>query len=39
VGQVDGQDGQEENTVAEVLQKGYRMGGKVIRYSMVHVVR
>ncbi len=39
VGQVDGEEGQEENTVAEVLQKGYKMGDKVIRYSMVHVVR
>ncbi len=39
VGQVDGEEGQEENTVAEVLQKGYKTGDKVIRYSMVHVVR
>jgi molecular chaperone GrpE len=39
VGQVDAQEGQEENTVAAVLLKGYKTGSKVIRYSMVHVVR
>jgi molecular chaperone GrpE len=39
VGQVDGEEGQEENTVAQVLQKGYKTDSKVIRYSMVHVVR
>ena len=39
VGQVEAEEGQEENTVALVLQKGYRMGGRVIRYSMVHVAR
>ena len=27
-----------ENTVAEVLQKGYRLGGRVIRHAMVKVV-
>ncbi len=35
--QVEPQDGQPSNTVAEVLQKGYKMGDKVIRYSMVKV--
>ncbi len=35
--QVEPQDGQPSNTVAEVLQKGYKMGDKVIRYSMVRV--
>lgn len=39
VGQVEAEDGQEENTVALVLQKGYRMGERVIRYSMVQVAR
>ena len=39
VGQVEAQEGQEENTIALVLQKGYRMGERVIRYSMVQVVR
>lgn len=39
VGQVDAEEGQEENTVAAVLQKGYRMNGRVIRYSMVQVAR
>ncbi len=37
VGQVDAEDGQEENTVVMVHQKGYKMGERVIRYSMVHV--
>ena len=35
VGQVEAEDGQEENTIAMVLQKGYRIGERVIRYSMV----
>jgi molecular chaperone GrpE len=39
VGQVDAEDGQEENTVAAVLLKGYKTKSKVIRYSMVHVYR
>lgn len=39
VGQVEAQEGQEENTIALVLQKGYRMGERVIRYSMVQVAR
>lgn len=39
VGQVEAEDGQEENTIAMVLQKGYRIGERVIRYSMVQVAR
>ncbi|HHY82164.1 MAG TPA: nucleotide exchange factor GrpE [Clostridiales bacterium] len=39
VGQVEAEEGQEENTVAAVLQKGYQMNGRVIRYSMVQVAR
>lgn len=39
VGQVEAAEGQEENTIALVLQKGYRMGERVIRYSMVQVAR
>ena len=30
-------DALEENTVAEVFQKGYQMGDKVIRHAMVKV--
>jgi len=37
--QVEAEEGQPENTIVEVLQKGYRMGNKVIRYSMVKVAR
>ena len=39
VGQVEAKEGQEENTVVMVHQKGYKMGDHVIRYSMVHVAR
>lgn len=39
VGQVEARDGQEENTVAAVLLKGYKTKSKVIRYSMVQVYR
>jgi molecular chaperone GrpE len=39
VGQVDAEEGQDENTVAMVHQKGYKIGERVIRYSMVHVTR
>ncbi len=39
VGQVEAEEGQEENTIAVVLQKGYRIGERVIRYSMVQVAR
>lgn len=37
--QVEAKEGQEENTVAGVIQKGYGMNDKVIRYSIVHVVK
>lgn len=37
VGQMDAEEGQDENTVVMVHQKGYKMGERVIRYSMVHV--
>lgn len=37
--QVDAEEGQLPDTVVEVLQKGYRMGDKVIRYSMVKVAK
>lgn len=30
-------EGEEENTVYEVFQKGYQLGGKVIRHAMVSV--
>ncbi|MDD4680947.1 MAG: nucleotide exchange factor GrpE, partial [Clostridia bacterium] len=39
VGQVDAEEGQEENTVVMVHQKGYKMAERVLRYSMVHVAR
>ncbi|NLB40965.1 MAG: nucleotide exchange factor GrpE [Clostridiales bacterium] len=39
VGQMESEEGQEENTVVVVHQKGYKMGERVIRYSMVHVAR
>lgn len=35
--QVDKEEGQESNCVAEVLQKGYKLKGKVIRCAMVKV--
>ncbi len=37
--QAKAQEGQEPNTVIEVLQKGYRTEDKVIRYSMVKVAK
>jgi molecular chaperone GrpE len=39
VSQVEAKEGQEENTITAVLQKGYRMGERIIRYSMVQVAR
>ena len=39
VAQQDAQEGQEKNTVVEVLQKGYKYKDKVIRYSMVKVTK
>ncbi|MDD6204304.1 MAG: nucleotide exchange factor GrpE [Firmicutes bacterium] len=35
--QAPAQEGQESGVVAEIFQKGYRMGDKVIRYTMVKV--
>ena len=37
--QVEAEDGQEEGTVIEVFQKGYKMKDKVLRYSMVKVAK
>lgn len=37
VGQIEAEEGQEKNTVVIVHQKGYKIGKRVIRYSMVHV--
>ncbi|HOB19231.1 MAG TPA: nucleotide exchange factor GrpE [Candidatus Atribacteria bacterium] len=37
--QAEAQEGQEPNTVIEVLQKGYRTEDKIIRYSMVKVAK
>lgn len=37
--QVDAQEGQQPNTVVDVLQKGYRTKDRVIRYSMVNVAK
>ena len=37
VAQVEAEEGQEKNTVVEVLQKGYKHKDKVLRYSMVKV--
>ncbi|HHW70271.1 MAG TPA: nucleotide exchange factor GrpE [Clostridiales bacterium] len=39
VAQQDAQEEQEENTVVEVLQKGYKYKDKVLRYSMVKVAK
>jgi len=39
VGQVEAKEDQEKDTVTAVLQKGYRMGDRIIRYSMVQVAR
>lgn len=39
VAQEDAQEGQEENTVIEVLQKGYKHKDRVLRYSMVKVAK
>lgn len=36
---VPAEDGHPDNTVYDVLQKGYRMGDKVIRYAMVRVAQ
>lgn len=35
--QIPAQDGQDKGIVAAVFEKGYKMGDKVIRYSMVQV--
>ncbi len=35
--QIPAQEGQEKGMVAAVFEKGYRMGDKIIRYSMVQV--
>ena len=37
--QVEPQEGQESGTVVEVLQKGYQLKGKILRYAMVKVVQ
>lgn len=37
--QVDGEDGDEPNSVKQVFGRGYKLGGKVIRYAQVSVVR
>ncbi len=35
--QIPAQEGQEKGVVANVFEKGYKMGDKIIRYSMVQV--
>lgn len=37
--QVDGEDGDEPNSVKQVFGRGYKLGDKVIRYAQVSVVR
>lgn len=37
VGQVEAGEAYEPGTVVEELQRGYRMGDRILRYSMVHV--
>lgn len=37
--QVDGEDGDEPNSVKQVFDRGYKLGEKVIRYAQVSVVR
>ncbi len=37
--QVDGEEGEEHDTVKQVFQKGYRKKEKIIRYAKVSVVR
>lgn len=37
--QVDGEDGDEPNSVKQVFGRGYKFGEKVIRYAQVSVVR
>lgn len=37
--QVDGEDGDESNSVKQVFGRGYKLGEKVIRYAQVSVVR
>ena len=39
VRQVDGEDGDEPNSVKQVFGRGYKLGEKVIRYAQVSVVR
>ena len=36
---VDAQEGDKEDTVGQVLQKGYRMKDKIIRYAKVSVIK
>ncbi len=37
--QVDGEDGDEPNSIKQVFGRGYKLGEKVIRYAQVSVVR
>ncbi|MBE7092649.1 MAG: nucleotide exchange factor GrpE [Clostridiales bacterium] len=37
--QIPAQEGQEKGVVATVFEKGYKMGDKIIRYSMVQVTK
>jgi molecular chaperone GrpE len=37
--QVEGQDGEQSDTVKQVFQKGYKMKEKIIRYATVSVVK
>lgn len=37
--QIPAQEGQEKGIVANVFEKGYKMGDKIIRYSMVQVTK
>lgn len=39
VAQVEGEKGEEPGTVRQVMQKGYSIGDRVLRHSMVSVIR
>ncbi len=39
VAQVEGEKGEEPGTVKQVMQKGYSIGDRVLRHSMVSVIR
>ncbi|MBQ6922329.1 MAG: nucleotide exchange factor GrpE, partial [Clostridia bacterium] len=37
--QVDGEEGEESDTVKQVFEKGYKLKDKIIRYAKVSVIK